>query len=160
MNNPFAYIVIGNLGNLYPEFELSESMQIVTRHMAKKNELDQQIEVLQDKQFQNDEYTNVDTDSNQKVSTDFPFEIASREELLILQKSDQTLDKIRELANGNNEISRKSKFLFNEGLLYRYFHCETGEVVHQIVVPEQFREKVIELAHDTLCGGHMGNRKT
>ena len=115
---------------------------------------------MQDKQFQNDEYTNVDTDSNQKVSTDFNFEIASRDELLILQKSDKTLDKTRELANGNNVISRKSKVLFNEGLLYKYFHCETGEVVHQIVVPEQFRENVIELAHDTLCCGHMGNRKT
>ena len=79
---------------------------------------------------------------------------------MILQKSDKTLNKIRELANGNNEISRSSKFLLNEGLLYGDFHCGTGEVVHQIVVPEQFRENIIELAHDTLCGGHMGNRKT
>ena len=73
MNNPFADIVIGNLGNLYPDFELSESMQIVTRNMEKKKELDQQIEVLQDKQFQNDKYTNLDTDSNQEVSTGFSF---------------------------------------------------------------------------------------
>ena len=36
LNNPFADIVIGNLGNLYPDFELSESMQIITRNMAKK----------------------------------------------------------------------------------------------------------------------------
>ena len=38
-------------------------------------------------------------------------EIASRDNRLILQKSDITLDKFRELANGNNEISRRSKFL-------------------------------------------------
>ena len=36
LNNPFADIVVGNLGNLYPDFELSESVQIVRRNMAKK----------------------------------------------------------------------------------------------------------------------------
>ena len=43
-------------------------------------------------QFQNDAYTNIYTDSNQNVSTDFHLEITSRGELLILQKSDKTLD--------------------------------------------------------------------
>ena len=56
--------------------------------------------------------------------------------------------------------SRNAQFLLRDGILYRAFHYSTNEIVHQIVVPLCYRDKLSSLAHDTLCGGHMGNRKS
>ena len=160
LNNPFADVVVGNLGNVYPTSETRESVQVTTRRLVKQEELDKQIEVTNYQKWKADDYKNEDGDLNRKVSSDYISEASSRDELIDFQKSDKTLDNIRLLANGSNKSSRNAHFLLKEGILYRAFHCNTGEFIQQIVVPQCFRSKSLHLAHDTLCGGHMGNRKT
>lgn len=64
------------------------------------------------------------------------------------------------MATKSNILSRNARFIFKGELLYRDFHCATGDVIHQIVVPQPFRNKILQLAHDTMVGGHMGCRKT
>ena len=49
------------------------------------------------------------------------------------------------------------------GLLYRQFipPPEKGSVVHkQLVLPQSLRESVLELAHDSILGGHLVTKKT
>ena len=47
LNNPFADVVTGNIGSVYPG-EKCESIQVITRSMAQKNEHDEQEQVRMD----------------------------------------------------------------------------------------------------------------
>ena len=48
-----------------------------------------------------------------------------------------------------------------KGILYRkYFGKQDTENLMQLVVPNDLREKVVSLAHDTLLAGHRGASKT
>ena len=56
LNNPFADVVIGNIDNVYPGAgEKCESIQVITRSMAKKNEYDEQEQVRMDLKWKADE---------------------------------------------------------------------------------------------------------
>ena len=49
------------------------------------------------------------------------------------------------------------------GLMYRQFTSppEKGSVVHkQLVLPHSLRESVLEVAHDSILGGHLATKKT
>ena len=49
------------------------------------------------------------------------------------------------------------------GLIYRQFTSppEKGSVVHkQLVLPHSLRESVLEVAHDSILGGHLATKKT
>ena len=51
----------------------------------------------------------------------------------------------------------------NNGLMYRQFTSppEKGSVVHkQPVLPHSLRESVLEVAHDSIFGGHLATKKT
>ena len=46
---------------------------------------------------------------------------------------------------------------------WRPLDAEGGEIwraVHQIVVPRQYRNKVLHLAHESPLAGHLGTNKT
>ena len=59
------------------------------------------------------------------------------------------------MENGN------AQFFIKNGILYRkYIGKHDKESVMQLVVPENLREKVVSLAHDTLLSGHRGSAKT
>ena len=158
LNNPFADVVVGNIGNVYFTLENCESVQITTRSMKKKEELENQTEVKNYQKWKADDYKDEEV-INSKVSEEGFSDISSRGELIAVQKSDKTLDRIRMLSN-EGKPSRNAQFLLRDGILYRAFHCSTNKIVHQIVVRLCYRDKLLSLAHDTLCGGHMGNRKT
>ena len=52
-------------------------------------------------------------------------------------------------------------FQVNKGLLYRVFtSSKTGWVMSQLVVPSQFRERVMAVGHEALMSGHLGKGKT
>ena len=49
------------------------------------------------------------------------------------------------------------------GLMYRQFTSppEKGSVVHkQLVLPHSLPESVLEVAHDSILGGHLATKKT
>ncbi|KAA0202274.1 hypothetical protein HAZT_HAZT006694 [Hyalella azteca] len=54
------------------------------------------------------------------------------------------------------------RFVSRNGVLLRLNNRgrRTKDVVQQIVLPTQFRHKVMRLAHDTVLSGHLGTRKT
>ena len=46
------------------------------------------------------------------------------------------------------------------GNLYRMFNSSESGEVKQVIVPKDFRDHVMKLAHESIVGGHLGARKT
>ena len=159
LNNPFADVVIGNIGNVYPS-KTAESAQIITRSMAKNEESVEQEQIKLDSKWKSDDYEVLPEKEGNSLQSNILSEITSCEDLITYQESDTTLDNVRKFACQDSVKSRNACFFFRNKILYRAFHSATGEVVNQIVVPKAFRLKILEIAHDTPCGGHMGCRKT
>ena len=52
----------------------------------------------------------------------------------------------------------QTKFVERNDLLYKEF-TKGNTLTWQLAVPEDFREKVMRLAHETLMSGHLGTKK-
>lgn len=78
------------------------------------------------------------------------------------QKDDSTLDKVRKYVT-EKRVFKKSRavhrFIEKKGVLYRRVE-EGGHTNDQLVVPQSSRTAVMQLAHSSLMGGHMGIKKT
>src|SRR6218665_1089767 len=62
-----------------------------------------------------------------------------------------------------NNVDRVVRFVVERGLLYRRFQSPTynfGDEMKQLIVPSSLRTKVMELAHSSILGGHLGIHKT
>ena len=86
-----------------------------------------------------------------------------------LQETDTTLDKLRQRIDKNSAEKSKQWGIEmyyidkNNGLMYRKFTSspEKGPVIHkQLVLPLSLRESVLEVAHDSILGGHLATKKT
>ena len=93
-------------------------------------------------------------------------EIDSKE-LQRLQENDPTLSKIRTwIKEGKGQRSRpkwKERFYIDKSIMYREHEtsAKKGSVsTTQLVLPKNLREGVMEVAHDSILGGHLGGKKT
>ena len=87
-----------------------------------------------------------------------------------LQETDKSLDKLRKRKETESvEMSRDNGVTEvyyidqKNWLMYRQFTSalEKGSVVHkQLVLPYSLRESVLEVAHDSILGGHLATKKT
>ena len=150
MENPFYDLVIGNLKGAIeagdPDLEWkpnTEECHAVTRSQKVRKPL-KPLKVAEAKVFR-----------------------IGKEELRHLQESDATLGKIRGWVDSGKGVNpRRScteEFYRKDGIMYR--RCEMkvrNQFVHniQLILPEQLREGVMEVAHDSILGGHMGSQKT
>ena len=86
-----------------------------------------------------------------------------------LQETDKSLDKRRKKIESDS-VERPRQWGTEvyyidqkNGLMYRQFTSppEKGSVVHkQLVLPHSLRESVLEVAHDSILGGHLATKKT
>ena len=83
------------------------------------------------------------------------------------QEADQSLQKLRELAGEGREARTRGqggyRYVTDKEVLYRVYNRSRGEAsteVRQIIVPTQWRKRVMGLAHETIVGGHLGSKKT
>ena len=86
-----------------------------------------------------------------------------------LQETDKSLDKLRKKIESDS-VERPRQWGTEvyyidqkNGLMYRQFTSppEKGSVVHkQLVLPHSLRESVLEVAHDSILGGHLTTKKT
>ncbi|XP_069139803.1 uncharacterized protein [Argopecten irradians] len=83
------------------------------------------------------------------------------------QKGDESLSKMRKLAEEENVVERddggKSIVYYHKGLLYRKFHSpriSNGKTFRQLIVPRKFRQTILKLAHDSIMAGHQGAKRT
>jgi len=80
---------------------------------------------------------------------------ASDAEVLIKEQTDDdTLASCWKMASDN-----KGGFVISHGLLYHNDKVE-GVSVCQLCVPECRRDRIMKLPHDSVFGGHLGERKT
>ncbi len=93
---------------------------------------------------------------------------ASREEVIRWQQRDPTLTRARgcalpqDLEKGAVE---GAYFYYRDGLLYRHWHPAQGQeqdvrACEQLVLPQECRPLVLQLAHDVPMSGHLGTTKT
>lgn len=90
----------------------------------------------------------------------------SHKALMDAQKIDPTLQKCR--ASADEILSPgKQHFYWRDAVLMRKWsstpsaeQTDDWNVVHQIVLPSQFRQQVLNLAHDHPWSGHLGINKT
>ena len=78
--------------------------------------------------------------------------LGSRPKLVKGVKEDPTLEGWRDLASRSEQGYR-----WERGLLYQAVTDHTGEVLHLMVLPKEFRGKVLQMAHER--SGHLGARK-
>ena len=86
-----------------------------------------------------------------------------REKLEQMQRDEESLQKYWEkdgvLVRGQAENS----FEVKGGVLYRVYkhsYVNGGKPLKQVMVPAQLRNRIMELAHESMMGGHMGKKKT
>ena len=98
-----------------------------------------------------------------KVAKFIPADVTP-DEIISAQRDDETLSKVRALADVNTEeIPGKAKFYYKNSLLFRRFqsqNVDNGRVYTQLVVPKPHRLKVMQLAHESLLSGHLGTERT
>ena len=56
---------------------------------------------------------------------------------------------------GDKEITFKTK----DGVLYRSYKSSKGKTLQQVMVPQPLRERVMDVAHSSIMGGHLGIQK-
>ena len=83
------------------------------------------------------------------------------------QQNDPSFQRVRELTDSGEEKQSRGggiqKFIKEDGIIYREFEApniEFGDKFKQVVVPVEYRSRVMKLAHESLLGGHQGVKKT
>ena len=83
--------------------------------------------------------------------------IINPEQVSNAQKEDVSLTTTRSRCETNESIGKATFFKKND-LLYRKFsspNVEQGKIFEQLIVPEQYRELVMQLAHESILTGHL-----
>ena len=87
--------------------------------------------------------------------------VVSRDDLISLQQSDNSLSKLFHLVENEPYPSSRSFLFMKNGLLMRrQINSNHNITSEQIVVPACLRNKLLWLAHDMLASGHLAERKT
>ena len=183
-------VLIGRDLLLQTEVEKSEEtcLPVVTRAQARKQEEEEykkQKTIVSDaesKQSIKHDTGEIDIkervgDDNQKVESPKPGPQESTldpccvgpETVVKWQQEDPTLEKARELASrdspAKDENGERVFFYYKDGMLYRSWSPKgdnAGDLRQctQLVLPQQARTTVLNLAHDVPTAGHLGITKT
>ncbi|XP_068224808.1 uncharacterized protein [Palaemon carinicauda] len=122
--------------------------------------------------FKSKQIKNLSLKSMVNISEDFPTDFSctfpDRQTLISAQKEDRELKSIyeeTEQLKEQDDLSETSYVLKND-VLYRLIRPVTAstdeewKVREQIVVPSKFRHFILQEAHESEWGGHLGIRKT
>lgn len=80
-----------------------------------------------------------------------------------MQRDDKSLQKYWEKDDVVVRGQAENSFEVKGGVLYRVYkhpYVNGGKPLKQVMVPEQLRNRIMELAHGSIMGGHMGIKKT
>lgn len=156
--------------------EIVETMDVQQElHCRPRVEVDSNMEGVTEGKSR-DKVAMVETRSQQRdkrkpfkplITTPAAEEIVTAELLKQKQFADPTLGRPRELA-ATGEVKEgkngsRTKYVVDRGILYREFaspRVEFGNEFRQVVVPLQYRRQVLQIAHESILGGHQGAKKT
>ena len=89
--------------------------------------------------------------------------VVDREKLKQMRRDDKSLQKYWEKDDVVVRGQAENSFEVKGGVLYRVYkhpYVNGGKPLKQVMVPEQLRNRIMELAHGSIMGGHMGIKKT
>ena len=84
----------------------------------------------------------------------------SKEDLSRMQEEDPTLEKFRGMSDSKVRNDHEIAFKVKDGVLYRFYKNTQGKTLKQVMVPEPLRERMMDFAHSSIMGAHMGVQKT
>ena len=88
--------------------------------------------------------------------------VVDREKLKQMQRDDKSLQKYWEKDDVVVRGQAENSFEVKGGVLYRVYkhpYVNGGKPLKQVMVPVQLRNRIMELAHGSIMGGHMGIKK-
>ena len=80
-----------------------------------------------------------------------------------MQRDDESLQKYWEKGDVDVRSQAENSFEVKGGVLYRVFkhpYVNGGKPLKQVMVSVKLRSRIMELAHRSIMGGHMGIKKT
>ena len=89
--------------------------------------------------------------------------IMDKEKLTQMQHEDESLKKYWNRGDTKLKGQAEVAFEVKSGVLYRVYkhpHVNNGKPVKQVMVPAPLRRQIMEVAHGSIMGGHMGIKKT
>lgn len=89
--------------------------------------------------------------------------VVDREKLKQMQRDDESLQKYWQKDDVVVRGQAENSFEVKGGVLYRVYkhpYVMGGKPLKQVMVPVQLRSRIMELAHGSIMGGHMGIKKT
>ena len=89
--------------------------------------------------------------------------VVDREKLKQMQRDDESLQKYWEKVDVVLRGQAETSFEVKGGVLYRVYkhpYVNGCKSLKQVMVPVQLRSRIMELAHGSIMGGHMGIKKT
>lgn len=149
LKNPLFELIIGNIPKARDpsdpdrNWKLSQVYAVMTRQQAKR-------EGKKDKPLHVPDI----------IGPELAF---SPDDVIRAQGEDESLYKIRQLAEQPADESSKVRFFRKNGFFYRSFQSpivENNKKISQLIVPKPLRNKVMSLAHDSLMTGHLGSSRT
>ena len=86
-----------------------------------------------------------------------------RDKLTALQKADESIKRLYSATDSKIKGEQTTRFYIDKNILYREYvnpKINLGQPVVQVVVPTPLRAQVMQLAHCSIMGGHLGTQKT
>ena len=88
-------------------------------------------------------------------------------DLIAKQGTDETLKSCHRLAEAG-EIKHAGsdntwQYIYHKGVLFRHFQSakvNNGDVIKQVVLPQELRQEVMKIGHESILGGHLAVKKT
>ena len=157
LDTPFADLVVGNYVNTSVPHSIEEVPVTGVRYIFASEEPVpfNAVETRSRKKKQDEADTEID-ETTERFSNDTSithpidfsdisqeFKICDRKQLIDLQKTDTTLDKVRSYVSEEHNENQSSYFVYLSDLLYRVYSKPSGESIHQIVLPGQLRDMIL-----------------
>ena len=90
-----------------------------------------------------------------------PIKEVNPAELSKKQKEDESIAHLWKISDDPSKNQGKYKFIVKDQWLLREFSGETPRICRtQLVLPKEYRQRVMKIAHDSIMSGHQGINKT
>ncbi|GFR87561.1 zinc finger protein [Elysia marginata] len=150
VENPIADVIIGNIDGASEKG--TEEKAAIGAVQTRKAAMKQRVNL--------DEYEEAikEIDGGDKRISLMEFSTAEIKEA---QENDKSLVKAWEKAETERPVDRDNWLTVKNGLLYRMKEHRNGSgTAEQLVAPQKFRNKIMEIAHEGVFEGHLGTGRT
>ena len=178
MENPIYDLIIGNVAGVKDPFRQTDKemrlkvgrnddridMESNKNVIVDKVDIDDVVDITQSVQTRTQKEREKKGLKPLKVSDQIS--AISPAEIIKAQQEDETLNIPRQRAESGEKMTYKNGsvfwYVYQGNMLYREFQSdkvEHGRVFKQLVVPKMYRNRILQLGHDSIFSGHLGVKK-